>query len=171
MEILKQNCIMCNSNNIEKFLDDVSRCKECDAIFRNTKFESRNYFLTDKSKKQGSKDLKFWEIISKQYIKYLKQETQMNFKNVLDVGTYFGHFVKALNKLGMNASGIEANKTRVEQAVTDKIIWGYFDENFKTDKKFDLICFTEMLYYLHNPIQVLNFAKTLLAENGMIYFY
>jgi len=162
-------CIICNSSNTFEFIESIMRCADCDAIFRNDLFESKNYFLKEESKKQGKKDFKFWEIIAKQYVKYLKQKTPMNFKNVLDVGSYFGHFVKMLNDKGINARGVEANKTRVSQAVTDKIEWGYFDQVFDTDEKFDLICFTEMLYYLPNGIPVLNFARTLLTDNGLIF--
>jgi len=93
----------------------------------------------------------------------------MNFKNVLDIGSYFGHFVKMLNDYGVNAKGIEANKTRVLYAKTDKINVGYFDLTFKTNEKFDLICFTQMLYYLPNGTEVLNFTKTLLMNNGLIF--
>lgn len=162
-------CIICNSSNTSEFIENVTRCTDCDAIFKNELFESRNYFLKEESSKQGKKDLKFWEIMAKQYVKYLEQKTPMSFKNVLDIGSYFGHFVKMLNDKGINTRGIEVNKTRISQAVTDKMEWGYFDQSFNTDEKFDLICFAEMLYYLPNGIEVLNFARTLLTDNGLIF--
>lgn len=164
-----QNCSICGSTNTSEFFDDVTRCIDCDAIFRNTIFESRKHFVGNSRKKENRLQMKFWDLLSRPYIKYLKEKTDMDFKNVLDIGTYFGHFVKMMNKEGCNTHGIEPDECRISQAVTNKISQGYFDHIFSTDEKYDLICFNEMLYYLPHGIQALNHARTMLTDRGIIF--
>lgn len=106
--------------------------------------------------------------MAREHFRYLQQKTTMNFKNALDVGTHFGYLVKFLNGAGCGARGIEADEDRVAQAVTGNVEHGYFDPSFKTDERFDLVCFNDMLYCLPNGMDILRHARTLLADRGMI---
>ncbi|RNJ78068.1 MAG: class I SAM-dependent methyltransferase [Nitrosopumilus sp. H8] len=112
--------------------------------------------------------MKFWDLMSRPCVEYLKNNTSMNFENVLDVGTYFGHFVRRMNREGCNTHGIEPDGCRIAQAVTDKISQGYFDHTFQTSEVYDLICFNQMLYYIQDGIRALERARGMLADGGTV---
>ena len=93
----------------------------------------------------------------------------MNFKNILDVGAKYGSLVKEFEKEGMEALGIEADEKCVQLAVTKHMKWAYFDENYKTDQKYDLICLSQIIYYFPNTYSILDSIKKLLTPDGMIF--
>lgn len=165
-----QSCRVCGSANTSSIVDGGTKCADCDAVFRNVPMDTtllhdtfevypRRYRLYDRI---------FWKRLATPYIEYLREKTSMDFGNALDIGCYFGHFVKMLKEEGIKARGIEANVQRVANAVTEGIEQGYFDEQFKTDEKFDLVSFNEILYYLPNGVEVLRHARTLLNDGGMV---
>ncbi len=47
----------------------------------------------------------------------------------------------------------------------------YFDENFETDKKFDLIIIAHVLYHVKQPIEAILKAKSFLASNGKLIIF
>lgn len=111
---------------------------------------------------------RFWEIVAEQYYTYLKTKTKLNFSKALDVGALYGHFVSKLNQNGIDTMGLEADRSYLRSTVTDKVQWGYFDETYNTATKYDLICFTQMLYYVKNPMATLAHAKNMLKD-GLIF--
>ena len=61
---------------------------------------------------------------------------------VLGAGGFIGsHLVKRLNDLGINSSGIEADKNQVSQDISGKLSHGYFDETFQNRTNPDLVRF------------------------------
>jgi 2-polyprenyl-3-methyl-5-hydroxy-6-metoxy-1,4-benzoquinol methylase len=106
---------------------------------------------------------------SDEYVKYLKKNTKMNFENVLDVGAKYGSLVKEFEKKGIKALGIEADEKCVQLAVTKHMKWTYFDENYQTDQKYDLICLPQIIYYFPDTYSILNFVKKLLAPHGLVF--
>jgi SAM-dependent methyltransferase len=168
----------CDESNSVKYLMEekgVLICKQCEAVFRQKIRENKNVFdagerdekLKDFARKVVS--YRYSKLVANEYVKYLKSKTDMKFKTALDVGALYGIFVQELNRLGIDAKGIEADKHNVSLAVTDKIERDYFDENYKSDVKFDLICLTQMLYYATNPYAVLKHAKGMLTKDGLIF--
>ncbi|MDA8032071.1 MAG: class I SAM-dependent methyltransferase [Alphaproteobacteria bacterium] len=146
-----RSCRICGSGNPRAIFDGTSQCGSCDAIFKDDPSDPKDYFLAESGTKQkaGYFQRKFWDLMAGEYIKYLKMKTDMDFRNVLDVGTYFGHFMRSLGREidGCRITGIEPSEARVAAAVSGNIIRGYFDAGFESDGGFDLICFNEVLYY------------------------
>ena len=90
---------------------------------------------------------------------------------MLDVGALFGQLVMKLNRLGINAEGMENDPKHFSERLTDKVFLGTFDENYTSTKRYDLICFTQMIYYVKNPEAVILHASKMLNENGMIFIH
>jgi 2-polyprenyl-3-methyl-5-hydroxy-6-metoxy-1,4-benzoquinol methylase len=109
------------------------------------------------------------KLYSDEYIKYLKSKTKMNFKNVLDIGAKYGTFVKSFEEIGIDAIGIESDQNCVQLATTKKIKWGFFDENYQTTQKYDLICLPQVIYYFPDTYLILNHVKKMLNPNGLIF--
>lgn len=155
---LTEKCTYCSNSNCLQYFDSESKfihCKECSVLFREHLNRTKQHIkktsfqptIVQKLKNKITHE-RFWKLISDQYVQYLKNKTDMNFKTAFDIGAQYGTFVKSLNDLGLHTHGIESNEEQIQYSVTKKIESGYFDETYKTDKKFDLISLTEMIYYL-----------------------
>ena len=169
-------CKLCGiaDDKLRSYDEGILYCISCNGIFRiesnkqnhHTKEFDKDTFTSLKNKKG---DKKFWKLVSDEYVKYLKSKTDMSFRYVFDVGSYYGTFVKSLIDIGIDAEGIEANQNLVRLGVTDKIKHGYFDVNYKSDKKYDLISLTQMLYYLPDSFSILKKCYEMLTNDGLIF--
>ena len=169
-------CKLCgvSDDKLRSYDEGILYCISCNGIFRvepnkqnhHTKEFDKDTFTSLKNKKG---DKKFWKLVSDEYVKYLKSKTDMSFRYVFDVGSYYGTFVKSFIDIGIDAEGIEANQNLVRLGVTDKIKHGYFDVNYKSDKKYDLISLTQMLYYLPDSFSILKKCYEMLTNDGLIF--
>ena len=169
-------CRLCgiSDDKLHPYDEGISYCSSCNGIFRvepnkqhhHTKEFDKDEFTRLKNKKG---DKKFWKLVSDEYFNYLKSKTDMSFKHVFDVGSYYGTFVKSLTDIGIDAEGIEGNQNLVRLGVTDNVKHGYFDTSYKSDKKYDLISLTQMLYYLPDSFAVLKKCHEMLNDNGLIF--
>lgn len=175
---MDQTCSMCSSDNTQYLLKERGFlvCNDCNAIFSDKIKDNRNVCFTKHNRNEIINDIlrrvfsyRYCRLVSNENIKYLKSKTSMKFKTALDIGALYGIFVKELSNNGIDAEGIEFDKNHIKLAVTKNIQHCYFDENYSSDKKYDLICFTQMLYYSKDPIAVLKHAKSMLNENGLIF--
>ena len=112
---------------------------------------------------------RFFDLVATQVLEYLKNKTNMNFKTAVDVGCLYGHLVKKLYDSGVDVFGIEKDEDTKPFRITDKIEYREFDENTKLDKKFDLICLTQMIYYVKNPELVLKHCVDLLNPKASLF--
>jgi 2-polyprenyl-3-methyl-5-hydroxy-6-metoxy-1,4-benzoquinol methylase len=171
-------CLACGqSSGIHSFNEELKilQCGECGAIQLESEFKkkihdrkSENIGLIEKSVTRLTY-VNASKLISDQYMEYLKLHTDMKFKTALDIGANFGVFVKDLNNVGIDAEGIESNQRSIFLAVTKKIKWAYFDEDYIIEKKYDLICLTQMIYYQRDNFKLLNRVKNMLKGNGLIF--
>jgi 2-polyprenyl-3-methyl-5-hydroxy-6-metoxy-1,4-benzoquinol methylase len=107
------------------------------------------------------------ELVAQGYFEYLKSRVQ--FKTALDIGARYGNLVKIMEDSGIQAEGIEADQNPIQYAVSDKIKWILFSEQYETDKTYDLICLTQMIFYLPNTLEVLRKVQSMLNANGFIF--
>jgi len=176
---LLDRCIACDQINCLTYFNEelkVLSCNDCGALFTEKRSNPKTHYFREgraptflEKVKTKMTHVRFWKLLSDEYVRYLKSKTDMNFKNTLDIGTHYGSFVAQLNKLGIDAHGIEANAEYVKFAVTKKIEWDYFDESYQSNKKYDLICLTQMLYYLPDSYSILRHTKNMLTDNGLIF--
>lgn len=167
------NCKVCDSERTKVWFDDKDyfTCLDCDCIFRSKLYKNMIHKSHNNLKQKLGIVIskRFWDVVANQYIKYLKTKTGLKFKTAIDIGSAYGHFVKKLEENGIDAIGIEKDQRHYAKRITDKIKIGYFDESMDLDKKYDLISFTQMIYYLNDPISVLNHTKKFLNDNGLIF--
>ena len=75
-----------------------------------------------------------------------------------------------MQSIGSNSRyGIEAEQKAVKLSVTNKIKWGYFDMNYQSKEKFDLICLTQMITYVRDNYELLIHVKKLLNKDGIVF--
>jgi 2-polyprenyl-3-methyl-5-hydroxy-6-metoxy-1,4-benzoquinol methylase len=173
-----EKCIACNQTNcLTYFKEEIKliSCNECGAIFSLKKFNEKPTFYQESHKTNLLEKIKakiyiyVSKLYSNEYIKYLKSKTKINFKNALEIGSKYGTLVKDFNKMGIDAYGIESDQRYIQLGVTKKIKWEFFDENYHAKTKYDLICLTQMLYFLPDSYEVLKCVKNMLTENGLIF--
>jgi 2-polyprenyl-3-methyl-5-hydroxy-6-metoxy-1,4-benzoquinol methylase len=177
--VLKDECLACNTKNSLSYFKEeykILSCNFCGAIFSEDEFVEKIWYKSQHNdlnmiEKNISKIIK--NHISKknsdEYLQYLKLKTKMNFSNALDIGAKYGTLVNDLNKIGINAYGIESNYENIQLAVTNKIKWVHFDESYKSEIKYDLICLTQMLYYLRDSYAILKCVRNMLNHDGLIF--
>lgn len=92
--------------------------------------------------------------------------------SVLDVGCGAGVFGQAIKKQkGCEVWGIEPVREPALEAqkVLDKVFIGLFEEAVEQiNRKFDLICFNDVLEHMPDPWSCLKKSKELLNESGMV---
>lgn len=93
--------------------------------------------------------------------------------SALDIGCGSGNFGELLKaKKGYEVWGVEPEEKSASDAVKkiDRLIKGQFsttDTAFK-NKKFDLICFNDVLEHLSNPSDILKDCRVILNSNGYV---
>lgn len=163
------NCKICNECDcLENFLKNVTRCKNCGSLYEVTSTEKEIPIIASiNNKTKLNVQKKISKLIAQSYLSYLKNKTGVNFRNALDIGCGFGHFVEELNKIGINASGIEADENTVKNAnlnVSCKI----FNESYNPMTKYDLVSMNQTLYYFDDSLTTIKKMSSLLEMNGII---
>lgn len=171
-----EKCLACNLINCLKIINynlKIYKCELCNAIFLEKEYQQQKIDNKTYSKaeeiffNQTQKPIE--EKIVNYYVDYLKTKTKMDFSSVIDVGTGYGYLIKKLKKWGVEGEGIESNQLKNKLAVADNIQLAYFDENYELRKKYDLICFTQVLNYLRDTKSVLNNIKKNLSDKGLVF--
>ena len=167
-----EKCLACDSINCLKIINQnlrIYKCQLCNAIFLEKEYQQQKIGVDKTYSKieelyfqQTQKPIE--EKIVNYYIDYIKTKTKMNFKSVLDIGTGYGYLLKKLKEIGIKGEGIESNQLKNKMAVVNNIEHAYFDENYEIGKKYDLICFTQVLNYLRNTKQILLNIKNILMK-------
>ena len=128
----KITCTFCFGKNIRLIKNqfDFFIYDDCDCIFNNKFLNGEKNLLNLDISQYQKKSIsffkktilmRFWDRVALSYVEYLKIHTDMRFRTALDIGALYGHFVKRLNQLGVNAYGIEVNKRDTENVVSKQM--------------------------------------------------
>ncbi len=165
---MNENCKVCDRENcVSEYKKDVKQCTECNSIYTNLEEGNFPSITTLDSTIKVKMQKKISKIVAESYFEYLRSNGGLDFENVLDIGAGYGTFVEILQKKGINAEGIESDKSTVSNS-NSNITNAFFDENYKIDKKFDLISINQCLYYFHNQFKILEKISNMLKDNGKI---
>lgn len=171
-------CSICRSNNISLIETNIYRCNNCDTVSSTIDGDSKKIIYEDIkstpisiSRKLKTKlSARMAHLIAKEYFNYVQGHLDVSkIKNALDIGTSYGHFVKILNECGIDAYGIEADRYTLSQKITNKISYGWFDENYDDNKKYDLISLTQMIYYMPDNLKIFEKVSSMLNPNGYVF--
>jgi len=162
-------CKICEKSGIfEKFDEDVIKCKKCNSMYytgSQNKEIPRVVSVTSNLKSSAQK--KNSQLIARSYLQYLKKKANIDFENALDIGCGFGDFVEELNKIGINAGGIESDEDTVKNAKSH-VSHGFFDELYDSTIKYDFISVNQTLYYFEDSFVILKKISDLLKPNGIV---
>jgi len=172
-------CLVCDEVNcLTYYLEEpkIFTCNKCEAVYTEEEFSDKSCFSEEHANPSFLE--RVWvrithhyisKLIAREYLKYLRLKTKMDFKNSLDIGASYGTFVNELNKFGIDSHGIESDQKIVKLAVTKKIKWQHFDKNYNSNIKYDLICLNQMISFMRDNYAVLKCVKNMLTPNGVIF--
>ena len=151
------NCRLCgDTQHLTTFDIGILNCTSCYGIYRIDIKKTDNHLQEadpKKIKKLKNKkgDLKFWKLISDEYINYLKSKTKMDFKYILDIGSLYGSFVKTLNKMNL-ADGVNIFLSHT---------------NYEHLENFELLDYTKLNVDMFNEIYFNNKIKMIKFMIGL----
>ncbi len=91
---------------------------------------------------------------------------------ILEIGSGFGYNLAYIkSKSDCNVEALEPSKSAVDFLATEYAIKGYCTtlEDFKSDKKYDVIIMCHVLEHFEDPKNALRICFDLLKENGLIW--
>lgn len=175
MEKLKESiaCYNCGSNeNSLRYSHDgwnVVNCNSCGFVFTNPRptleslpsYYDQNYFDSGRFNHTGQG--KFPSRLRDIY-RYKKSGS------ILEIGCAQGHFLHYMSRLGWTVEGVEISQDGCEH-IRKTYQWPVFNGDFlefESDKKFDVICMYHVLEHVPEPLKVIEKAKAMLKENGIM---
>jgi SAM-dependent methyltransferase len=150
----------------------IVKCINCEMIYENPRFDEEIILDGYSNAKDDGHDTQYNNRV-KSFFNALKKHKKFLPKNnakVLDIGTSSGAFLKASEKFGYNAYGLEPSKVLTEFGKKRglKIINGTIDNHSFEDNSFDLICLWDVIEHLSDPKNSLIKIKSLLKEDGIL---
>ncbi len=100
------------------------------------------------------------------YQKFIDLCKQLCGKRVLDFGCATGNYMTALQKLGYDCVGVDANPAYVKIATNKKLEVFLIDDKLPfPDKSFDTVIMFEVVEHLQNPLEVLKEVQRVARKN------
>jgi len=181
-EIEQVNCLFCEKNNHTLLANEyenlgVVQCNNCGLIYTNPKQKEPEkvywgdeyaYFKEAKLIFEGKAE----HHRDKNYLHEIKLiEKYKKAGSVLDVGPAMGFFLRLFDKKKWSVEGVEPSPTlsNLAKKYFGLQITNCFLENFKTDKKFDVITLIDVFEHVSNPKTVLNKINDLLKNDGIAF--
>lgn len=183
---MRFTCIVCKHHKSETISQQtrdsnsqVVKCSSClhiqlyplpsakeDQNFYNQDLQAKNVF-----KKINNLDLEKRSAVDTQRrTDFINREFKNN-KSVLDVGSGYGFFIKAINGAGFKAAGLEVSsaRRRISKTITSvpllsKAITG---PNI-TKKRYDIITLFHVLEHIKDPIKLSADLKSYLKKDGTL---
>lgn len=190
---IKESCLLCNSHSFQLLrekdrngktvLNYICNCCGFIQVFpRMTSFEKEKLYkegefstTARKSKKLSDEKIKASERTSYKYFSilenYFKEGLYVREKSCLEVGCGSGSFLRYMKVAGWSVEGIEPDKVFSEKGkiIYDVKIHNIFIENFKTNKRYDLISSFHVIEHVSDPNTFLNLIYNLLNDDGVLY--
>lgn len=179
----RMHCPICENNDKEaefNFLGiNIFRCKSCNHRYTekvpvnpNEIYDSKEYReAIDKFElKQKEYRMRRFGIERANIVKSLFINTN---KNVLDVGSGWGFFLKIIREEGFQCQGIELSRNMAEfsRKKFNLPVTSIPIEEYKPNKKFDIITLFGVIEHVKYPIDFLKHCKRLLADEGYILIF
>ncbi len=145
---------MYSKNKMKDFYDNNLQSKFVE--------ESINYEkLMEKSYKDNLRRM--------EYVKYIENKSN----SILDIGSGYGFFVKLLSENGYkNVEGLEIGKERRKLSTENCKVkinrWDLLNENFSSERYFNLLTLFHVLEHIENPYLFLTNIKKMMVKGSIL---
>ena len=164
-------CPLCGSRSYKKLFDvgsaSIVSCTKCGLT------KTENFSTPDYRKYHRDEDYQKFEWLFKNF--FLKRvQTIERFQNgtgkVLEVGCSTGTFLELFKNKGWEVWGIEPSKSgEIARKKGIRVINAYFEKAEVPTGYFDLVIFNHTLEHLENPVVILQKAKKVLKNGGIVF--
>jgi 2-polyprenyl-3-methyl-5-hydroxy-6-metoxy-1,4-benzoquinol methylase len=165
---------------LHKGKTDIINCKICKFIHIDPipseeellKFYQEEFYQEVKPTylEKDEKEIKYWNTAYDEKLNIL-ETNNIKSKNILDVGSGGGFFLRRAKEKGWNVLGIEPSLTAAKYAESHKIptIRDFFEKvDFSKHKKFGAIHMNAVLEHSRSPNKILKISHSLLEKKGML---
>ena len=165
---------------LHKGKTDIINCKICKFIHIDPipsekellKFYQEEFYQEVKPTyhEKDEKEIKYWNMSYDEKLNIL-ETNNIKSKNILDVGSGGGFFLRRAKEKGWNVLGIEPSLTAAKYAESHKIptIRDFFEKvDFSKHKKFGAIHMNAVLEHSRSPNKILKISHSLLEKKGML---
>lgn len=156
------------------YMTPIVKCNNCGLFFRDFSYSGRqieNHFAvasyTDLNRENdwNNKRRGFFQFLTELSSRYTVLDKTIN---VLDYGCSYGHLLEEYNKFNVNCFGVELND-KLRGTVKKKFTNIYKSiEEIKPDIKFNIVTFIDSLYYIEDPVMLLNNVKNRLKYPSIL---
>ena len=183
----KSSCPICGTNIVYefKFIDNKTKpfllqCFDCEFIYKDTTCDQQDLSI-EKGEYYSSK--KVGSIVDKRFLNHFNRRAKDHFnsiskflddeknRNVLDIGSGAGIFLKYLQERGWNVEGIEPDPVMHSYASNElglNVFKGKFDE-WNAEQVYDLVYLSHVLDDLPNVNLNLEKINTLMKPGSLIF--
>jgi predicted TPR repeat methyltransferase len=145
-----------------------------------SKFSKRFKWFKKKIRWNYKYSIGKWNFMGKEHLRYnaiveLIKSCKIENLKILDLGCGYGSlngYLKEINYefcLGIDFSSNAISKAKKENYENSKFLVADIHK-FKTETKFDIIIFNEVLYYLENQMEIVNRYSNYLNQEGYFIF-
>lgn len=185
-KLIKNTCCICNSNRSQniRFVDSYSivRCLNCDLVYLREYPNTLFNFIED-SEVGLDNDVEFWSFpdlykkhkpvfddFFKQRIFRIKKHCISQDLTYLDIGVGFGLWAKYLENQGYSGYGFDVSVPAIKHCKGLNLNVEINSlENFKSDKKYSLVCMFDVLEHLEEPKEMLQKIKQNMLPDSLLY--
>jgi SAM-dependent methyltransferase len=91
-------------------------------------------------------------------------------KTLLDVGAASGMLVRAAEREGLTAEGVEPSESLVQRGIAQgaKLHAGVLPHPALGDRKFDIVMLADVIEHVRDPVELLRLARAHVAESGVM---
>ena len=184
-------CPVCNSEKIKNHISvtdfNVSKksfplvkCENCNVIFTNSIPDENQigdyYKFTNYVSHTDTKETLFFKVYHRvrSIMLYVKlgwiKNYHLNGRNILDIGSGTGAFLKFMKMKGWNAEGVEADETARNNALSINNVKSSTPEDFYKFKNitFQVITLWHVLEHLHDLHGYMTKIKQILDKDGIL---
>lgn len=182
----QKTCLLCHSDKscnmyTCEFGYEIHMCEVCGFLFAAThmaELSLHDLLKNGYADRAGELDFAWDEAhrfqAAQRRVDFLRSNLRSTISlNILEVGSYLGHFLKAVLDEGWDVQGIEPefNTAQFSKDKTGALVYCGFVENFVKETlphQFDGICLFHVLEHLVSPVDVLYGLRQLVKNDGWL---
>jgi len=181
----KTTCDLCNSKNLEELyttrmcLDSTKNiweniyfviCKDCGLVFENPRMSlqsMKSYYSNEVSSNVNYGIESNGELARKEQFEFTKKFIKKS-GTMLDIGARDNSFIKYWQDQNYKIIALEPGPS-FKTELSEITFIPKFYEDYKPDKKFDIICMRHVLEHTFSPIDFLNKSWNDLKDDGLLF--